>query len=121
MEHIFKEIVHIMHHDYAGFKDKVGWDNPEYFLNNILLLKERNQLTREKFMGIIKDYLLDFNDQHIYFYDKIDSQNNISVDRGFRVRRYKDYLYVTHVGSENRLTKGMSFKSIGGYYHSSIT
>lgn len=26
MEHIFKEIVHIMPHDYAGFEDKSGWD-----------------------------------------------------------------------------------------------
>lgn len=31
MEDIFKEIDHIMHHDYAGWKDKIGWDDPAYF------------------------------------------------------------------------------------------
>lgn len=115
MEIIFKEIVHIMHHDYAGFKDKNGWDNPDGFFRKILQLTQSNQLTRENFTRIIKDYLLDFNDQHIYFYDKSDIENDKSLDIGFHVRRYKEYLYVTQVGSEKRLTKGMFFKSVGGY------
>jgi hypothetical protein len=32
MEAVFKEIVHIMHHDYAGSKDKEGRVRPGYSL-----------------------------------------------------------------------------------------
>lgn len=115
VEHILKEIAHIMHHDYAGFEDKNGWDNPEDFLKKIQHLKESNLLTREKFVEVIRDYLLDFNEYHIFFNDRCGIVNNKLLDRGFRVRRFKEYLYVTQVNSENRLKKRMFFKSVGGY------
>ncbi|WP_102262402.1 S41 family peptidase [Mesobacillus jeotgali] len=105
MEAIFKEIVHIMHHDYAGWKDKQGWDRPEYFLG---------QLEDDNFASVVKEYLRDFNDKHIYFYDP-NSEKESSQDRGFKVRRYEDKLYVTEVGSEGRLEKGTAFTAIGGW------
>ena len=114
MEHIFKEILDIMHKDYAGFNDKYGWDNPEEYLGKIQLLKENNELTRERFVDIVKDYLLDFNDRHIHFYDNC-LMNTKVFDRGFRVRRYRESLYVTQVNKELDLQTGMSFNSIGGY------
>ncbi|WP_391122626.1 S41 family peptidase [Psychrobacillus sp. L3] len=116
MEQVFKEVMHIMNRDYAGYKDKKGVNITVDFLNKIEQLKGSNLLTREKFVGIVKDYLLYFNDQHIYFLDQAESTiNNKAVDRGFRLRRYKDYLFVTQVNNENRLKEGMFFKSVGGY------
>ncbi len=113
MESIFKEIVQIMHYDYSGFKDKKGWDNPDYFLQKIKDLKVNNKLTKESFTEIVKDYLLDFKDQHIYFL-QIDSGKTRKKELGFQVRRNDDKLYVTEVGSENRLKCGMFFKSLEG-------
>ncbi|GAM13135.1 S41 family peptidase [Mesobacillus selenatarsenatis] len=105
MEAIFKEIVHIMHHDYAGWKDKQEWDRPDYFLGK---LKDAN------FADVVKEYLLDFRDKHIYFTD-LKTEREVAQDRGFKVRRYEDKLYVTEVGSETRLVKGMAFVKIGGH------
>ena len=48
MEKIFKEIVQIMHNDYAGCKDKQGWDRPEHFLQKI---RENDQLSHEGIQG----------------------------------------------------------------------
>lgn len=114
MEYIFKEIVDIMHRDYAGFNDKFGWDNPKGYFKKIQRLKEKNQLTRDALVEIVNDYLIDFNDHHIYFNDN-NAILNKSVDRGFRVRRYKESLYVTQVHKEKELKTGMTFISIGGY------
>ncbi|GGI13915.1 S41 family peptidase [Gottfriedia solisilvae] len=113
MESIFKEIVQIMHQDYSGFKDKKGWDNPNYFLQKIKDLKVSNKLTKELFTEIVKDYLLDFKDQHVYFLQN-DSVKTRKLELGFQVRRYDDRLYVTEVSSENRLKCGMFFKSLEG-------
>ncbi|MBT2680210.1 hypothetical protein J7E38_14445 [Bacillus sp. ISL-35] len=105
MEAIFKDIVHIMQHDYAGWKDKQGWHRPEYFLKKI---KEYD------FTSVVKEYLQDFNDKHIYFEDhKLEKE--VPQARGFKVRRYEDKLYVTEVGAEKRLVKGTTFTSIGGW------
>ncbi|MEH7349402.1 hypothetical protein [Gottfriedia acidiceleris] len=115
MESIFKEIVQIMRHDYSGYEDKKGWDNPEYFLQKIKDLMVSKKLTKDIFTEIVKDYLLDFKDQHIYF-EQFNYTNNIELkDRGFRVRRFENKLYVTEVSGESRLKRGMFFKSIGGY------
>ena len=111
MEKLFKEIVHIMNNDYAGWKDKEGVDNPEYFLQKI---RDEEQLSKEVFKEIVEDYLLDFNDQHIYF-SIADSQTEKPKVRGFRVRRFEERLYVTHVDSEKRLKPGMYFVSLGGH------
>lgn len=114
MENIFEEIVHIMNNDYAGWKDKEGFDNPAYFLQKIRELQDENQLSKEVFEGIVEDYLLDFNDSHIHF-NVVNSQSDKPKVRGFRVRRFEDRLYVTHVESESRLQPGMCFVSLGGY------
>jgi len=113
MDSIFKEIVQIMHHDYSGFKDKKDWDNPNYFLQKIKDLKVSNKLTKESFTELVKDYLLDFKDQHVYFLQN-DSVKTRKKEYGFQVRRYDDRLYVTKVSSENRLKCGMFFKSLEG-------
>ncbi|MFD1927694.1 S41 family peptidase [Sporosarcina siberiensis] len=111
MEKVFEDIVYIMNHDYAGWEDKKGCDNPEYFLQKI---RDEKQLSKEVFKEIVEDYLLDFNDQHIFF--KIaDSQAEKEKVRGFRVRRFEDRLYVTDVDSEKRLKPGMYFVSLGGH------
>ena len=114
MEKTFKEIVYIMNNDYAGCKDKEGWDNPEYFLQKIRQLSDEEQLSNEVFKEIVQDYLLDFNDQHIHF-SIADSQTGKPKVRGFRVRRFEDRLYVTDVDSEKRLKPGMFFVSLGGH------
>ncbi|MFD4707748.1 S41 family peptidase [Gottfriedia sp. NPDC058432] len=114
MESIFKEIVQIMQHDYSGYKDKKGWDNPEYFLRKIIDLKTSKELTNELFTEIVKDYLLDFKDQHIYFEQFNSTKKDLNY-LGFRVRRFEDKLYVTEVSGESRLKRGMFFKSLEGY------
>ncbi|QSS98774.1 hypothetical protein IMZ31_11720 [Pontibacillus sp. ALD_SL1] len=101
---IFNEIVEIAHRDYAGWKDKLGWDNPEPFRK---VLKESN-LTPEEFGELVQDYLLAFNDHHFYFVVKGEN----SWDRGFRVRRCEDRLYVTELKGENRLSKGQAIFSV---------
>jgi hypothetical protein len=104
MESFFKDIVHIMHHDYAGWKDKGGWDRPDYFLG---------KLNGDNFASVVNEYLLDLRDNHIYFTES-KAEKNVAKDRGFKVRRYEDKLYVTEVGSEDRLEKGSAFTAIGG-------
>ncbi len=114
MEAIFKEIVSIMQHDYSGCKDKIGWDRPDFYLEKIRHLEEQNQLTRKDFTDIVRDYLLDFNDHHIYF-KNADSKQEILSYRGFTVRRFDEKLYVTSVDQENRVEKGMEFTTLGGH------
>ena len=111
MEAIFKEIVQIMYNDYAGYKDKLGWDRPEYFIEKI---RGNVQLSHEAFKQIIDEYLLDFNDRHIHFVAK-NTGSEQAKNRGFKVRRFEDRLYVTEIDSEDRLEPGMSFSSLGGY------
>ncbi|WP_339253441.1 S41 family peptidase [Sporosarcina sp. FSL W8-0480] len=111
METIFKEIIQIMHNDYAGCKDKEGWDRPEYFIRKI---RENRRLSHKEFKQIVEEYLLDFNDNHIHFIME-DAEDEKQKSRGFKVRRYEDRLYVTEVETEDRLELGMSFVSIGGY------
>jgi len=113
LEKIFEEIVYIMNNDYAGWKDKKGCDKPAYFIRKIRELQAEKRLTKELFKEIVEDYLLDFNDSHIYF-TIAGLQNNEQKVRGFRVRRFEDRLYVTHVDSESQLEPGMYFVSLGG-------
>ncbi|WP_432361719.1 S41 family peptidase [Sporosarcina sp. UB5] len=110
MEQIFKEIVQIMQNDYAGWKDKQGCDRPDHFLE---MIKGNDQLSNKEFKEIVEEYLLDFNDQHIHFIME-NTVNEKPKNRGFKVRRYEDRLYVTEVDSEERLKPGMSIVSLGG-------
>lgn len=64
---IFKEIVEVMHHDYAGYIDKIGWDRPNDYKKRIPNLERNNALNTTLFSEIVNDYLLDFKDPHVYF------------------------------------------------------
>ncbi|MET3576577.1 S41 family peptidase [Bhargavaea ullalensis] len=108
-EKIFKEIVSMMHHDYAGYTDKKGWDNPEFYEKEIQVLENRNELTPLKFVDLVQDYLLDFKDPHLFFNLTEPEQE---VDHGFRARRYQDKLFVTSLSGETRLTPGDAILSL---------
>lgn len=110
MKNIFKEIVQIMNNDYAGWKDKKGCDRPEEFLRKI---EESGELSNKQFNEIVEEYLLDFNDRHVFFIGENRDQEKPQTP-GFKVRRYEDRLYVTEVDAESRLQTGMSFVSLGG-------
>ncbi len=113
MLEVFKEIVKTMHNDYAGYVDKKGCDRPDVFVEQLTSLQENGELTDEAFIAIVKDYLLDFNDKHIFFFHPDLQQNTLSYC-GFQVRRYEDKLYVTKVDEEQRLELGSVFTGIGG-------
>ncbi|MUK89364.1 hypothetical protein GMD78_13430 [Ornithinibacillus sp. L9] len=102
---IFQEVVDIMHHDYAGWIDKKGWDRPEKYEENIRYLEKKGELTAETFVEIVQDYLLDFKDHHMNF-TLVKSDQQKEYDNGFRVRRYEDHLYIISVGREERLKPG---------------
>lgn len=108
---IFREVVDIMHHDYAGYIDKKGWDNPEEFESKIMELEKNANLTPHSFLKIVEDYLLDFKDPHIFF-NLIQSETQKQLDNGFRVRRYQDKLYVTTLSGEKRLKPGDAILSL---------
>ena len=110
---LFKEIVEIMHKDYAGCFDKQGCDRPDFYIEQLKGLQDNGELTNETFVAIVKDYLLDFNDRHILFSHPEVKQNSLSY-AGFQVRRYEDKLYVIKVDDEKRLLVGDVFSSIGG-------
>jgi hypothetical protein len=97
-----------------AWKNKIGWDNPESFAQKISELKVRNSLTKGAFVEIVKDYLLDFHDLHIFFKYQHAAEMKTQF-RGFQVRRYEDRLYVSQVDGEDRLKKGRSFITLGGY------
>ncbi|WP_096273270.1 S41 family peptidase [Paucisalibacillus globulus] len=108
---IFREIVDIMHHDYAGYIDKRGWDNPEEFEKKIVDLESNGELTANRFTEIVQDYILDFKDPHILF-NLIESETQKEFDNGFRVRRYEDKLYITKLSSETRVEIGEAIISL---------
>lgn len=110
MKNMFNEIVHIMNNDYAGWKDKKGCDRPEEFLRKI---EESGELSNKQFQEIVEEYLLDFNDSHVFFIGGNRDEEKPQTP-GFKVRRYENRLYVTEVDAELRLQKGMSFVSVGG-------
>jgi hypothetical protein len=111
MEAVLKEIVHIMHHDYAGWKDKTGWDDPADFLKK---MQETKVYNPESFTQLVKEYLLDFKDRHIIFKNLKTTERN-PKNRRFKVRRYENRLYITEVTEEQGVKKGWSIASLGGY------
>ncbi|CAM3248648.1 S41 family peptidase [Filibacter tadaridae] len=108
---VFKEILDITHHDYAGWDEKQGWDDPEFHLKKIERLEGEQELTPQKFTEIVNDYLISFQDRHMYFLLE-GSENVKKSTRGFRTRRYNDTLYVTETYEENRFPKGSKIISI---------
>ncbi len=101
---IFSEIIAIFHEDYAGCLDKKGWDHPDVYLNQIKRIKDRNEMNDDKFVEIVKDYMLDFKDLHMVF--RCTGQTNQDHYVGFTVRRYKDSLFVITSDKEMRLKTG---------------
>mgnify|MGYP003501171557 CR=1 FL=1 len=63
---IFKEIITIIENDYAGAIDKKSWANAEDYLQEIIALESKNELTDELFDSIVTRYLLNFDDNHLY-------------------------------------------------------
>ena len=108
---IFDEVISIMHRDYSGFKDKQGWDDPDYFRKQ---LNENIELcTADEFVELVKDYLIDFNDNHIHF-TRSENQKEREQVRGFKVRRFEDKLHVTSVTIEGNITIGSAITALDG-------
>lgn len=99
-----------MNNDYAGWKDKAGCDRPEEFRRR---MEESGELSNKQFQEIVEEYLLDFNDRHVFFIGENAGEEKAQT-LGFKVRRYDDRLYVTEVDAETQLQTGMSFVSVGG-------
>ncbi|OBY76515.1 hypothetical protein BBG47_26620 [Paenibacillus sp. KS1] len=116
---IFAEIVSIMHQDYAGYEEKKGWDNPDYFTEKIERLETSELMTPQLFAEIVNEYLVSFQDRHMYFH--LHNSEKVEVKTcGFFVRNYEDTLYVTEVYEENRFGKGARIVSVDGQSISSI-
>lgn len=108
---IFEEIVEIVRYDYAGCEEKQDWVNPDYYRNLISQLEKSQTMTPNQFKDIVSDYLIHLQDQHIYFI--FDGKKEIKAQtRGFKVRRFKDALYVTEAIEEKRFKLGMKITSI---------
>ncbi|WP_439875972.1 S41 family peptidase [Bacillus mycoides] len=107
---IFKEVVSITHHDYSGFLDKKGWDDPTTYIHKIERLEKHGELTPVQFTEIVGDYLLDFKDNHMFFKMTTKKQPLNSV--GFQVKRYEDRLYITSANQEKRVEKGQTILAL---------
>lgn len=100
---IFKDIVQIMRADYAGASEKEAINRPENYCIT-------DEMTDEAFIEMVQSYLLDFGDGHLSF----DAKNAVIPNRGFRVRRFEDALYVTEAPEETRLQKGDAIVEVDG-------
>ncbi|MBM7613749.1 S41 family peptidase [Alkaliphilus hydrothermalis] len=98
---IFNEIVELMHNDYAGKDEKVGWDKPELFRSRIIELMDSNQLNDEDFYYLVDDYLSGFKDGHLIWIANGGAMKNC----GFLVRRYDNKLYVVDVSLDQTIVK----------------
>lgn len=102
-EEIFSDIQDILSKDYAGFLDKKDINIPGKY-------KISNHMSNTEFEEEIQNYLLDFEDGHLWFINK---DSNLP-DRGFSVRRFEDVLYVTEAIQESRLNVGDKITHIEG-------
>lgn len=110
---IFKEIVDIVHHDYAGYDEKRSWDDPAHYLEEIERLKSGQQITPQIFTDLVSEYLMAFQDRHMYF--NLNGSDDVKAgNRGFRTRRYEDALYVVGTNEEDRFSVGSKIVSIDG-------
>lgn len=100
-----------MHNDYAGCKDKLGWDNPQAYEDRIEILEHNGELDAALFVQIVEDYLLDFKDPHIFF-NISNSSDEKQYENGFKVRRYENKLYITSVDKEKQLNPGEAIISL---------
>ncbi|MBM7578573.1 S41 family peptidase [Jeotgalibacillus terrae] len=109
---MFEKIVDVMHHDYSGFLDKKGWDQPELFRKKIETLDPATPESRAAFTAIVKDYLLDFRDRHVSF-TVADRNGSPAEWAGLRVRRYRGFLYITE-SEDTRFQAGDKIISVDG-------
>lgn len=106
---LFDTVVDVMHHHYAGFKDKKNWDNPALFREKLVDLEKNGKLNRLAFKEMVDDYLSDFKDKHVAFlFTGGEERKSI----GFITRRYKEKLYVVDVDQENQLKRGMAIVAL---------
>ncbi|TFD99445.1 S41 family peptidase [Jeotgalibacillus salarius] len=109
---MFEEIADVMHHDYSGFLDKKGWDQPDLFREQVEALNPADPESRAAFTAIVNDYLLDFRDKHVSF-TAADQNGSPSEWAGFRVRRYREFLYITE-SKDTRFQIGDKIISVDG-------
>lgn len=102
-EKIYQDIQEILSNDYAGYIDKKSVNNSSQYIVS-------NNMNSGDFEEIIQDFLLDFNDGHLWFIAKESTLPN----RGFTVRRYEDVLYVTEARQEQSLKVGDKITQIDG-------
>ncbi|GGH77021.1 hypothetical protein JOD43_001261 [Pullulanibacillus pueri] len=109
---VFNTIVEIMHHDYAGYQDKQGWDHPDIYKKRLVALEAEQKLTRESFEEIVNDYLLEFRDDH----NRLISSSTLVPPQtiGFNVRRYEKALYIERVTADKKFRKGEWITAIDG-------
>lgn len=113
MKYILEEIIDIMQNDYAGWQDKQGWGQPEKYLQQVDQLEEEGKLDAAAFSKVVENYLRDFKDKHIFF-KNLSSSTSPATEVGFRVRRFEDSLYVTHVTQSKRFQVGDRIDSLDG-------
>lgn len=113
MKYILEEIIDIMQNDYAGWQDKQGWDHPEKYLQQVDQLEEEGKLDAAAFSKVVENYLRDFKDKHIFFTNQ-SSSTLPPTEVGFKVRRFEDSLYVTHVTQSKRFQLGDRIDSLDG-------
>lgn len=92
-----------MNNDYAGYSDKEHVNHPERY-------HITEEMTDQEFVRTVQSYLLDFEDGHLYF----NTSNAQPTNRGFRVRRFENALYVTEVSKDSRLNRGDKIVEIDG-------
>ena len=92
---IFKDIQKVKKTDYAGYVDKRNINHSEKYHVD-------NSMSDREFVETIQDYILDFNDGHMWF----NGRNYTLPNIGFKVRRFENSLYVTEVKQENKLQVG---------------
>lgn len=102
-EQMFKDIQKILSEDYAGYLDSKYLNHPENYTIH-------NDMSEQEFEETIQDYLLDFNDGHLWFSTKKTEVPYL----GFSVRRFEDALYVTSAAEEKRLKVGDRITLIDG-------
>src|SRR5699024_2036151 len=90
--------------DYAGYIDKENVNFPEKY-------QIYNEMSDREFIDTIRSYILDFNDGHMWFYGKELTLPNI----GFKVRRFKDSLFIIEAKQEKKLRVGDEITNIDGY------
>jgi C-terminal processing protease CtpA/Prc len=95
---VVEQVIDIMHHDYSGYIDKKGWDNPEKLRAKV----KNNDLSQKEFFLSVEEYLLDFGRKHLTLADKL----AVDFARGFDVRRYGDSLFVTRVWDQEGIQVG---------------